>query len=315
MPARVPSDARGDLGERRDDLLAERFERADRLGVGHVDDDVLDALVGLAAERRDHVRRPLPARAQVSLQQRGLLDLLVGPPHRLAVAAQDLELVAAFAGVRHENVAGVAVGRDEPQGYALAAAADEDRRVRSRDWLRIQERIRRPDVAAIERGTLAAPHLVGQLQGLLESFESLAPSGEGDSQPTRLGLVPAGAESQVGSTTRQHIQRRGDLHEQARLAKVDGPNEGPQPDPGRGAGQEAEGRVCLEHRRLRPAQAGIGRKLPEVVHDPQAGEARPFGGAGDLAQAGADGGRSIGPGEGRELQADEHRDVLSCRGW
>ena len=46
-----------------------------------------------------------------------------------AMASQHVELVAQLLGVRAEDVAGVRVACDEPQRLALAAAADEDRRV------------------------------------------------------------------------------------------------------------------------------------------------------------------------------------------
>ena len=47
------------------------------------------------------------------------------------------------------------------------------------------------------------------------------------------------------------------------------PDEGAEPDPRGHAGQEAEGRVGLEHRLLRPAQAGVVGELEEMVHHPE----------------------------------------------
>ena len=59
----------------------------------------------------------------------GLLDVLVVAPDVLAVLLEHAVLVAQHLGVA-EDVAGVRVARHEAQRALLAAAADEDRRMR-----------------------------------------------------------------------------------------------------------------------------------------------------------------------------------------
>src|ERR1700731_2659317 len=63
------------------------------------------------------------------------------PPHRLAVPGEHRQLVVEQGQVAGgEEVAGVAVLGHHPEGPALAAAADEDRRVRALDRRRRAER-------------------------------------------------------------------------------------------------------------------------------------------------------------------------------
>ena len=72
----------------------------------------------------------LAVRARVERAHHRLLDRVVVATELLAVLAQYVELVGKLPGVVGEEVAGVGVLGDEPQRLLLAAAADQDRRVR-----------------------------------------------------------------------------------------------------------------------------------------------------------------------------------------
>src|SRR5205814_8769909 len=96
-----------------------------------------------------------------------------------------------------------------------AAARDQDRDARGRDRLRRIHQAHCVELAAVEcglRAALALPHLVGDLERLLELLEPLAERWEREAEAARLDLVPGGADPEPGATARQDVQRRRCLH-------------------------------------------------------------------------------------------------------
>ena len=256
------------------------------------------------------VWRPGP---EVGLEQRGRLDLGDVPADGLAMAGEDLELVAALAGVGHEDVARVGVLGYEAEGLPLAAAADHDPRPGQR-WRHV-DGLRESMVAALDRRPVAGEHRPGDPQRLLELLEPLGARRPRQPQPDRFALVPAGSDGEVGRPVAgEHVQRRGRLHQQAGRAKHGVPDHRPEGDALRRLRQEPERRVRLEHRLLRAAEPGVLGQLEEVIHDPQAREAVGLGGLGDLREGRADRRRSTRERERRELEADTHGRVAYAAG-
>src|SRR5581483_5747125 len=127
---------------------------------------------------------------------RGLEDLVVVAALAFAVPAQDLQLVLHVRG--GEQVAGIGVLRDQPQGLLLPAATDHDRRVRAAQRRR---RVQRPGqlvVLTLERRLVAAAHLLVDAQRLLQPLEPLGDRRERYPEPARLLLVPGRADTQPG---------------------------------------------------------------------------------------------------------------------
>ena len=75
------------------------------------------------------------------LRQERPLDAVVVTADRFAVASQHAELVAQLVGVGAEDVAGVGVLGHQLERASLAAATDEDGRVRSRERLRAVQQV------------------------------------------------------------------------------------------------------------------------------------------------------------------------------
>ena len=71
-------------------------------------------------------------------------------------------------------------------------------------------------MAALVRAVVVAPHLQTDLQRLLEPLEALGDGREGDAEPEVLPLVPGGSDPELGPPTREHVQGRDDLGQQAR---------------------------------------------------------------------------------------------------
>src|SRR5690606_13033858 len=96
-----------------------------------------------------------------------------------------------------EQVAGVGVPGDEPQRLALPGAADEDWRVRLADRLRHVERPREAVVPPLEAALIAGPHLLCDLERLLQPLEPLRDRREGQAERLRLTLEPRRADTEV----------------------------------------------------------------------------------------------------------------------
>ena len=190
-------------------------------------------------------------------------DLGVVAADVVAVPAQHVELVLDVGRRGGEEVARVAVLRDQAQGLAFAAAADEHRR--PGDRLRRAERLGELVVLALERPVVVrVPHLRADLQRLLEALEPLGERRERDAEargarartrPRRCPARPAPGE---------HVERGDGLGEQAGVAVGDARDQQAEVDRGRVGGQVAERRVALEHRGLRRAgrSARSGRSGP-----------------------------------------------------
>jgi len=131
---------------------------------------------------------------------------------------------------------------------------------------------------ALIRALVAAPHLVRDLQYLLQAFEALSQRGKGDAEALGLeggarpgrGDVPrrARADAEDHPAAGQHVKRRHRFDQHAWVAVGHGCHERAEPDPSRQPAQEGERRVRLGHGRGRrqPAQPD----LEEVVHNPEA---------------------------------------------
>src|SRR5205823_12116301 len=132
-------------------------------------DHALDAHAGEPLEAADHLAKVFSVVAQVEREQGGLLDVVVIAADGLAMLPQDLELARNFGS--GEEVAGIGVLCDQPQGFLFAAATDEDRGVWAAEGLRRVERALKTVVLATERlfaAPFAFPHLLADLECLLE---------------------------------------------------------------------------------------------------------------------------------------------------
>src|SRR5205814_6878997 len=69
--------------------------------------------------------------------------------------------------------------------------------------------------------------VVDEAKRVSEPSEAIGTIGEGDAQPGRFGVVPAGAEAEISTALGQHVEGRCRLDENARLPEVHGPHEGP----------------------------------------------------------------------------------------
>ena len=200
-----------------------------------------------------------------------------------------------------EEVARVGVLRDEPQGPLLATAADHDRR--AADRLGSVERALEGDRVALEGAVVVGEHPVRELEGVLEEGEPLAGRGVGDAEAAVLLLVPRRPDAEPGPAAREDVERRHGLEQEAGVAVGHPRHEGAELDPLGDRRRVGERRVALEHVQLGRADH---RDLEEVVHDPQRGEPRCLGVAGDVAPRRARGGGGVGPGEPGDLQSELH---------
>ena len=109
-----------------------------------------------------------------------------------------------------------------------------------------------------------------------------------------LALVPGGADTQPGTAAGQDVQRRHRLGQDARVAIGDARHHRPQGHAFGDAGRVGQRRVAFQHLHRR----AVGRAyLEEVVHDPQAVEARVVHGSCRRAEATAQLGCTARPGE------------------
>ena len=125
--------------------------------------------------RRSRTSTP-PRSSRSDTAQHGDLDLVRVAPDIVAVAAQDVDLVGEVEiewRREIEQVAGIGVLGHQAQGAPLPATADQDRRpVRTRAVQGTLEM----EMLAGERRLVVVPHVVRELQGLLEKGEPLQPA-------------------------------------------------------------------------------------------------------------------------------------------
>src|SRR5438132_11744607 len=96
-------------------------------------DHGLDAHAGEPLQAADHFAQVFAVLAQVEREQGGLLDFVVIAADGLAVLAQNVELARNFGS--GEEVAGIGILGDQPQGFLFTAAADEDGLLRESEGL------------------------------------------------------------------------------------------------------------------------------------------------------------------------------------
>src|SRR5438094_9116722 len=190
-------------------------------------DHGLDAHAGEPLQAADHLAKIFAIVAQVEGEQGGLLDVVVVAADGLAVLAQDVELARNF--WSGEEVAGIGILGDQPQGFLFPAAADEDGGVRAREGLWRVERALELIVLAPERlfaAAFAFPHLLADLECLLEPLEPLLDWRERNAEAAALRLVPGGADAQPGATAGEDIESGDRLGENARLMVDDARHHG-----------------------------------------------------------------------------------------
>src|SRR6266480_7021290 len=190
-------------------------------------DDALDAHAGEPLQAADHLAKVFAVVAQVEREEGGLLDLVVVAPDGLAMLAQDVEFARNFGS--GEEVAGIGILGDQPQGFLFPAAADEDGWVRAAEGLRRVEGALERIVLAPERlfaAAFAFPHLLADLQCLLEPLEPLLDWWERDAEAAALCLVPGGADAQPGAPAGEDVESGDRLGENARLMVDDARHHG-----------------------------------------------------------------------------------------
>src|SRR4029453_1490306 len=113
--------------------------------------------------------------ADVERKWRRLLERVVVAPGLVAESPEEVELARDLR--RRPDVAGVGVAGHERQRPFLAAARDEERRVRAREALRQVQGAPEVDMLAVEvalAAAIACPHLETGLDRLLEEVEPFA---------------------------------------------------------------------------------------------------------------------------------------------
>src|SRR5215212_10200850 len=110
---------------------------------------------------------------EVDVRSSGLDDLIVVAADILAVALEDIELVADRLNVAHD-VAGVAPLGYQPERHSLAAATDPERRMRLLDTFRLVDWPVDRVVLALETRVVLGPHAVDDLAGLAEHAHPVA---------------------------------------------------------------------------------------------------------------------------------------------
>jgi hypothetical protein len=227
---------------------------------------------------------PATGPGEHSATKGGLLDLSVITTEPAAMILQHIEFAFDARQGHLEDVAGVRVLGNHPQGLALAGAAHQDRWVRAADRLRMVQRPVHVEILSHERRVVVLPHLVRQLQHLLQMLEALLERRVGHPEPHVFLLVPGRTDPEIRTAAGQHVQSGGRLDQHSRMAVGDTGDRRPELDlrgDGRGKGQH---RPSLEHVLLRCAVHG---DLEEVVHHPQAGQAGLLGLHGDASERAA----------------------------
>src|SRR6202012_2069302 len=96
--------------------------------------------------------------------------------------------------------------RNETQCLLLAAAGDEDGRVRTLQRLRPAERALETIVLAVEAGGLAGPHRLGDLERFREPLEALGDGRERHAETLGLALKPGGAQREIAAAAAKHVE-------------------------------------------------------------------------------------------------------------
>jgi drug/metabolite transporter (DMT)-like permease len=299
-PAGSLSAALADVGQGPDDLLAQLGDEPGRVGhrVGDLDqvDPELGVLLHLAQEAADVALGVNPAEDR-------LLDGVVVAPLGVAVRAEHVELVADVRHRRAEQVARVGVLRDQAQGLLLPSPADEDRRARRLQRPRDADRLRQLVVLALVGAVVVAPHLLADLQRLLEPLEPLGDRRVRHAEGAVLALVPGRADAEHRPAAGQHVEGGDDLGEQTRVPVGDPADKQAEPQPLGLGGDEVQHRVALEHRVARGREV---LHLEVVVHRGEPAEPGLLGRDRGVADRGPQGGTAVGVAEIHEVHAEFH---------
>src|SRR5262249_58930966 len=125
----------------------------------------------------------------------------------------------------------VRVTRDETEQHALAAAADQDGRMRPAHRLRAAPRLVQPVVAAAERRSLLSPEELLQRERLVELREPDADRRELVAVAVVLALVPSRTHAVDEPPAGEHVDGRRELRPERRRAVRVARHEDPPPDP------------------------------------------------------------------------------------
>src|SRR5215208_1117652 len=153
---------------------------------------------------------------EVDLCASGLDDLLVVSPHILAVALEDIELVADRLDVAHD-VAGVTPLGYQLERHSLASAPDPERRMRLLDTFGLVDGRVNRIVLAFKLGVILRPHAVDDLARLAEHPHPVAKLGEAIAISPPLVLVPACSDASIQPAVAGDVHRGGDLGIQRRV--------------------------------------------------------------------------------------------------
>src|SRR5437660_11250653 len=96
-----------------------------------------------------------------------LFDRVVIATHRVAMAAQHIELMLYLGRFAADGIAGVDQTGDSAQRHLFAATGDHHRRTRLLHWLRLEDRVLDAKIPAVERRAWLGPHLQDQLDRFL----------------------------------------------------------------------------------------------------------------------------------------------------
>src|SRR5579862_2983415 len=111
------------------------------------------------------------------------------------------------------------------------------------------------------------PHLLGDLQCLLEQFKARGNGWKRRPQSLRLLFIPCGSDAEIAASPGEHIERGYSFDEDAWIAVDHAGDQGAELHARGACRQMPEGGVALEHVVLgRPDHAD----LKEMVHHPQA---------------------------------------------
>src|SRR5664279_2670408 len=200
------------------DQVGDLLQGAFLVNPGQENDDVFGADGAQLTEPLDDLIDGLLC--EVHPAEYRLLDVRVVPAHRLAVPADHVVLRLHPVRAHVEDVAGVGVLRHHPQRLLFPAATDEDRWVWPGKGSGRVERPLQAVVLTLEGAVVAGPHLVGELQCLLETLEAFGRARVGHAKPAVLLLVPRRADPEPSAAARQDIQGRHSLDQQPGMAKV-----------------------------------------------------------------------------------------------
>ena len=223
-------------------------------------------------------------------RQADLVD--VGPLGLAVLRERGLQTLEG-AGADREPVDRLRVTGGEAQRLVGTHAADHHRRPAAQRLGRV-ERAGELVVLAFERPLVVAAHLVVDGEGLVEALEPLRGRRVRHTERDVLLLEPGGADAERRPTTRQDVERRHGLGQQAGVAVRHAGHEELQIDPLGEPGSERQHRVALEHGVL--GRAG-DLDLEPVVHRRQRTEPGLVRDLGDLGDLRTDGGGAAVPGE------------------